>query len=58
MGIVCCRGHVATAALLVIVSVQRPRDTRVIAAIFTGGQWMKKEKKNENKIQKFKKKTL
>lgn len=37
-GIMCCRARVATAALLVIVFVRRPRDTRVIAAIYIGGQ--------------------
>ncbi|CAD6228053.1 GSCOCG00006329001-RA-CDS [Cotesia congregata] len=37
-GIICCRGLVATAVLLVIMFVQRQRDTRVIAAICTGGQ--------------------
>lgn len=36
----CCRGLVATAALLVIVFVRRRKDTRVIAAICTGGQWI------------------
>lgn len=37
-GIICYRGRVATAALLVIAFVLHPRDTRVIAAICTGGQ--------------------
>ena len=39
-GIMCCRARVATAALLVIAFVLRPRDTRVIAAICIGGQWI------------------
>lgn len=37
-GIMCCRARVATAALLVIAFVLRPKDTRVIAAICIGGQ--------------------
>lgn len=37
-GVMCCRARVATVALLVIVFVRHPRDTRVIAAIYIGGQ--------------------
>lgn len=47
----CYRGLVATAALLVIAFVLHPRDTRVIAAICTGGQWTKV--KNAYKIMNF-----
>lgn len=37
-GVMCCRARVATVALHAIVFVRRPKDTRVIAAIYIGGQ--------------------
>jgi len=44
----CCRARVATVASHAIVFVRRPRDMRVIAAIYIGGKLNSERKLNVN----------